>query len=75
MLFSFYLMLKKWKSNLFVSLARVLSLSIVIECPSAVALYRSIVVLAALEKGGKRNNMKNLTKVAVFRATFMRRLL
>ena len=75
MLFSFYLMLKKWKSKLFVSLARVLSLSIVIECPSAVALYRSIVVLAALEKGGKRNNMKNLTKVAVFRATFMRRLL
>ena len=75
MLFSFYLMLKKWKSNLFVSLARVLSLSIVIECPSAVALYRSIVVLAALEKGGKRNNMKNLIKVAVFRATFIRRLL
>ena len=75
MLFSFYLMLKKWKSKLFVSLARVLSLSIVIECPSAVALYRSIVVLAALEKGGKRNNMKNLTKVAVFRATFIRRLL
>ena len=75
MLFSFYLMLKKWKSKLFVSLARVLSLSIVIECPSAVALYRSIVVLAALEKGGKRNNMKNLIKVAVFRATFIRRLL
>ena len=75
MLFSFYLMLKKWKNKLFVSLARVLSLSIVIECPSAVALYRSIVVLAALEKGGKRNNMKNLIKVAVFRATFIRRLL